>query len=106
MESYHKCARYQWSRNRGLSSAGTIAMNFHLFYFSIFHQVSLEEGGNLRHGMLLIAQMSSEGSLCKGSYTDTVVKIAQEHSDFVIGYICQESLGDPKFLHCTPGVKV
>ena len=68
-------------------------------------QVSLK-GNELNHGLLLIAQMSSEGSMCKGAYTEATTKIAKENNDFVIGYICQEELGDPRFLHCTPGVKV
>jgi len=72
---------------------------------SSLREVSLKEN-ELNHGLLLIAQMSSEGSMCKGEYTTTTTKIAKENDDFVIGYICQEDLGDPKFLHCTPGVKL
>ena len=44
--------------------------------------------------------------MCKGAYTEATTKIAKENEDFVIGYICQEDLGDARFLHCTPGVKV
>lgn len=37
-------------------------------------------------------------------FTLATVQMAEEHSDFVIGFICQSKLtADPKFLHMTPG---
>jgi orotidine 5'-phosphate decarboxylase subfamily 1 len=65
-------------------------------------QVGLPKG----RGLLLLAEMSSEGSLAKGSYTEQAVAWAQEHADFVIGFICQRKLTDsPAFIHMTPGVQ-
>lgn len=57
------------------------------------------------HGLLLLAEMSSAGSLACGDYTQKAVEMAYAHSDFVIGFICQHKLTDrPEFIHMTPGV--
>ncbi|XP_038143576.1 uridine 5'-monophosphate synthase [Cyprinodon tularosa] len=64
-------------------------------------------GKPLGRGCLLIAQMSSQGSLATGEYTKAVVKMAEEHSDFVIGFICSSKLVEkPEFIHMTPGVQI
>jgi len=60
---------------------------------------------NKDRGLLLLAQMSSKGSLFTPEYTAQAVKLAEEHSDFVMGFICQQKLtDDPRFVHMTPGV--
>uniref|UniRef100_A0A3B5MDA4 Uridine 5'-monophosphate synthase n=1 Tax=Xiphophorus couchianus TaxID=32473 RepID=A0A3B5MDA4_9TELE len=64
-------------------------------------------GKPLGRGCLLIAQMSSQGSLATGEYTQAVVKMAEENSDFVIGFICGSKITEkPEFLHMTPGVQI
>ena len=56
---------------------------------------------------LMIAQMSSAGNLATGPYTEGTVKIAEENSDFVIGFICTSRVTEnPVFIHMTPGVKL
>lgn len=58
-------------------------------------------------GLLLVAQMSSKNNLLTPEYTKAVVAMAQNHPDFVIGFICQEQLLDsPNFVHMTPGVQL
>ncbi len=60
-------------------------------------------------GLLLLAEMSSEGSLLTGAYTEQCVALAREHRDFVIGFIAQRSLNrepDDNFLTLTPGVSL
>lgn len=57
-------------------------------------------------GLLLLAEMTPEGTLAKGEYTEASVKMAQEHDDFVIGFITTRKLtDDDKFINFTPGVK-
>ncbi|XP_028292227.1 uridine 5'-monophosphate synthase-like [Gouania willdenowi] len=64
-------------------------------------------GKPLGRGLLLIAQMSSQGSLASGEYTQAVLQIAEEHLDFVFGFICGSRITKrPEFIHMTPGVQM
>jgi uridine monophosphate synthetase len=59
--------------------------------------------------LLLLAEMSSEGNLLTGAYTQQCVEIARDHKDFVIGFIAQRSLNEEEndnFLTMTPGVSL
>ncbi|XP_077623754.1 uridine 5'-monophosphate synthase isoform X2 [Crocuta crocuta] len=66
-----------------------------------------EVGLPLHRGCLLIAEMSSAGSLATGSYTKAAVEMAEEHSEFVVGFISGSRVSmKPEFLHLTPGVQL
>jgi len=64
-----------------------------------------EVGKPLQRGLLLLAQMSSSGTLTTGDYLEKTLSMAQEHADFVVGFIAQKRLlTKPDFLYFTPGV--
>ncbi|KAF5924043.1 uridine 5'-monophosphate synthase [Diceros bicornis minor] len=66
-----------------------------------------EVGLRLHRGCLLIAEMSSAGSLATGNYTEAAVRMAEELSEFVIGFISGSRVSmKPEFLHLTPGVQL
>jgi len=64
-------------------------------------------GKPLQRGLLLLAEMSSAGTLAEGAYTQKAVQMGEAHADFVIGFIAQRKLSDhPGMIHFTPGVKM
>ncbi|PIS42955.1 MAG: orotidine-5'-phosphate decarboxylase [Candidatus Kerfeldbacteria bacterium CG08_land_8_20_14_0_20_40_16] len=77
-------------------------------------EVAKEKG--LERGLILLAQMSSKDNLATDDYTKAAVKMAEEYSDFVVGFIGNggqveelkklSDLADPKFSIMTPGVKL
>ncbi|KAF8165251.1 humps family-domain-containing protein [Crassisporium funariophilum] len=69
----------------------------------------------LGRGLLVLAEMSTKGSLAVGEYTEQAVKMARLHRDFVIGFIAQrrmdgvgaastEDTSNEDFLILTPGI--
>lgn len=65
-----------------------------------------EVGWAKKRGLLLLAEMSSAGSLAKGAYTQASLAMAEEYPDFVMGFIAQHQLTEnPGLLHMTPGVQ-
>ncbi|GMR58872.1 hypothetical protein PMAYCL1PPCAC_29067, partial [Pristionchus mayeri] len=58
-------------------------------------------------GILLIAQLSCEGSLCDVNYTNGTRRIAEGNQEIVCGFITQEKISDAGgLLHWTPGVSL
>ena len=64
-------------------------------------------GAPLGRGLILLAEMSSFGTLAKGRFAQQAVRFGESHSDFVIGLIALRRLSEhPGMLHLTPGVKL
>ena len=60
-------------------------------------------------GLLILAQMSSEGNFMDARYTAACAEAAREHRGFVMGFIAQESLNaEPAddFVTMTPGCQL
>lgn len=63
--------------------------------------------GGQERGILLLVEMSSKGNLADQAYSRASLKIAEEHTDFVVGLITQNLFSqDPGIIHITPGVKI
>lgn len=66
-----------------------------------------EVGEPKGRGLVMLAEMSPEGNLATGEYTEKTLKMAEENSDFVIGFITMKKLLDnSSFINMTPGVKL
>ncbi|KAJ2973123.1 hypothetical protein NQ176_g6781 [Zarea fungicola] len=67
------------------------------------------EEAPLERGLLILAQMSSQGNFMNKEYTQACVEAAREHKEFVMGFISQETLNtqeDDAFVHMTPGCQL
>ncbi|CCD25823.2 orotidine-5'-phosphate decarboxylase NDAI_0G00470 [Naumovozyma dairenensis CBS 421] len=66
------------------------------------------EVSNEPRGLLMLAELSSKGSLAHGEYTRGTVEIAQTDKEFVFGFIAQRDMGGRTegfdWLIMTPGV--
>jgi len=69
---------------------------------------ALQEAGLPRErGLLLLAEMSSEGNLLDKSYAEKTLMMAEQFPEFVFGFIAQHQLSnDPHWIHLTPGVQL
>ncbi|KAJ3185041.1 orotidine 5'-phosphate decarboxylase [Geranomyces variabilis] len=70
-----------------------------------------EVGLPLKRGLLLLAEMSSKGTLAQGKYSMDTLAMAARNRDFVFGFIGQRRLplDEPEkedFLYLTPGVSM
>ncbi|KAI1434964.1 Orotidine 5'-phosphate decarboxylase domain-containing protein [Xylaria sp. CBS 124048] len=60
-------------------------------------------------GLLILAQMSSQGNYMTPEYTQACQEAARENKDFVMGFISQNTLNtepDDNFISMTPGVQL
>jgi orotidine-5'-phosphate decarboxylase len=58
-------------------------------------------------GLIMLAELSSKGSLATGEYTTKTVEIARENKEFVFGFIAQNRMEEKEgedWLILTPGV--
>jgi uridine monophosphate synthetase len=62
---------------------------------------------NKMHGLILLAEMSSDGHLMNKDYIQSSLVMAKHFQDFVFGFITQRALStDPQWIYLTPGVKL
>merc|ERR1719419_386791 len=61
-----------------------------------------------KRGLLLITEMSSKGNLLTPEFKKKGILWAEEHKDFVVGFICQGAMDQkhPHLIHMTPGVNL
>ncbi|KAI6215791.1 Uridine 5'-monophosphate synthase [Aphelenchoides besseyi] len=58
-------------------------------------------------GVLLVAEMSSEGTLTDAEYVRKTVEMGKKCSTVVSGFVCQKRCADdPQFFYWTPGVNL
>ncbi|GFS32904.1 uridine 5'-monophosphate synthase [Nephila pilipes] len=56
---------------------------------------------------VLIAEMSSKGALTDDNYRNSILKMAGNHNDFVIGFVSQHKVAkNPEYIHMFPGVHI
>lgn len=55
-------------------------------------------------GMVVVAQMSSRGSLTDKFYCNKAQAVMQDYKEFVVGAIAQDYILDTSFIKMTPGV--
>ncbi|KAI8825152.1 Orotidine 5'-phosphate decarboxylase domain-containing protein [Fimicolochytrium jonesii] len=67
----------------------------------------------LGRALLLLAEMSSKGTLARGEYSQETLRMAQDNAEFVVGFIGQRRLKGTEsgkeerdFLYMTPGVSM
>lgn len=66
-----------------------------------------EVGLSKQRGLILLAEMSSAGHLMDQDYIHATLQMAEQHPDFVFGFITQRALSsDPHWIYLTPGVKL
>lgn len=67
------------------------------------------EEAPLERGLLILAQMSSKGNFMTADYTQACVESARDHTNYVMGFISQQSLNsepEDQFMSMTPGCQL
>ena len=69
---------------------------------------SAEQHGSKSMGLLLLAEMSSEGNLATAlpEYKEKTIEMAQRNTSFVFGFISMGKIAGDHFVYLTPGVKI
>ncbi|RKF58223.1 Orotidine 5'-phosphate decarboxylase [Erysiphe neolycopersici] len=103
------------ARKSSIVSITTVSQHFEPANSPSFKDESTQEifegieEAPMERGLLILAQMSSEGNLATNEYTNACVKIAREFKNYVMGFVSQESLNserEDQFLTFTPGCQL
>lgn len=111
--------RGEEGRKGSIVSVTTVTQKYESALSPRFNKSSISEGDEmlfagieeapLERGLLILAQMSSQGNFMNKEYTQACVEAAREHKDFVMGFVSQEALNtepDDAFIHMTPGCQL
>lgn len=76
---------------------------------------TIKKGGKDDRGLLILAEMTSKGSLATGSYTKASIEIARQYPDSVMGWVAtkelsqcvaEDKIDDEDFVVFTTGVNI
>ena len=56
--------------------------------------------------LLILAEMTTKGSLTTGDYTKSYIEIARKHKDFVVGFVATQSLVSVETDSAAPKMKI
>lgn len=66
-----------------------------------------EVGLKKNRGLILLAELSSQGHLMTPDYMQQTLKMAEQFPEFVIGFVTQHAISsNPQWINFTPGVKL
>ncbi|KAK3191354.1 orotidine 5'-phosphate decarboxylase [Lecanicillium sp. MT-2017a] len=118
-DQYPEPRRGEEGRKGSIVSVTTVTQKYESALSPRFTKNSISEGDEMlfpgieeapiERGLLILAQMSSQGNFMNKEYTQACVEAAREHKGFVMGFVSQEALNaEPAdaFIHMTPGCQL
>jgi orotidine 5'-phosphate decarboxylase subfamily 1 len=98
---------HQYARGMYRISQWADVINAHILPGPGIIEGLAQEGEKRGRGLLLLAQMSSEGAYTSANYIQYVESLASHYPEFVMGFIAQERLfPNPEWIWMTPGVSI
>jgi orotidine 5'-phosphate decarboxylase subfamily 1 len=87
--------------------AGLTWLTFTLYQVLVVLDGLIAANSKTDRAFIVLSQMSSKGSMMTDEYSKESIRLAENHPNDVIGFICQnKQSSDPRFLHMTPGVSL
>jgi|APSaa5957512535_1039671.scaffolds.fasta_scaffold214238_2 uridine monophosphate synthetase len=99
--------RLQYQNGPFKISSWTDMANFHIIPGPGVLDGLIAANSKTDRAFIVLSQMSSKGSMMTDEYSKESIRLAENHPNDVIGFICQnKQSSDPRFLHMTPGVSL